>query len=334
MDYESVAALNPRVVYCSISGFGDDAGADRPGDDFLVQALGGLMSITGDTDGEPRKVGVALVDVLTGKDAVIGILAALTARQRTGRGEHVQVDLLSSLLAGLTNQAASFLATGVAPSRMGNRHPSIAPYETLHCADGILAIACGNDSQFARLANALGHPELAEDQRFADNPARVAHREQLVAALEDALHNASAREWERRLAAAGVPAGPVGSISGGIALAETLGLNPLLDLGTGHAPQIRHAARYSVSAPAPTALPPRLGQHTELVRTWLHQPAHASALPHPSDAPSPGCPKRAGSDGPVPVPAELRDRLQSRAERAHTTVSELAREAIERYLAS
>ena len=178
LDYAAVAAANPRVVYCSITGFGP--GTDRPGYDFLVQAMGGLMSITGDPDGEPRKVGVALVDVLTGKDAVIGILAALAARARTGQGEHVQVDLLSSLLGGLVNQAAGYLTTGRSPGRLGNAHPSIAPYETLRCADGLLAVACGNDEQFRRLVSVLGSPALAADPRFATNGDRVGHRGELV----------------------------------------------------------------------------------------------------------------------------------------------------------
>ncbi|MDT4918587.1 MAG: hypothetical protein QOH89_3287, partial [Pseudonocardiales bacterium] len=208
LDYPAVAAGNPTVVYCSITGFGPND--DRGGYDFLVQAVGGLMSITGDRDGEPRKVGVALVDVLTGKDAVIGILAALAARARTGRGEHVQVELLSSLLGGLVNQAAGYLATGVAPGRMGNAHPSIAPYETLHCADGLIAVACGNDGQFARLAGVLGVGQLAADPRVATNPARVRHRVELVELLERQLLGASAAVWEARLTAAGVPAGLVG----------------------------------------------------------------------------------------------------------------------------
>lgn len=197
LDYTSVAATNPRVVYCSITGFG--ASTPRPGYDFLVQAMGGLMSITGEPDGDPHKVGVALVDVLSGKDATIGILAALAARDRTGRGEHVQIDLLSSLLGSLANQAGSYLATGVVPVRMGNRHPSIAPYETLRCADGLLAVACGNDAQFARLAVELGIGALTVDARFDTNAARVANRDALVAALEGALRGASVADWEQRL---------------------------------------------------------------------------------------------------------------------------------------
>jgi crotonobetainyl-CoA:carnitine CoA-transferase CaiB-like acyl-CoA transferase len=260
-----VAAANPGVVYCSITGFG--AAADRPGYDFLVQAMGGLMSVTGDADGEPRKVGVALVDVLTGKDAVIGILAALAARTRTGRGEHVQVDLLSSLLGGLVNQAAGYLATGVAPGRMGNQHPSIAPYETLHCADGLLAVACGNDAQFGRLAAVLGAPGLADDPRFATNPHRVANRAALVAELERRLASDTAAAWEQRLGAAGVAAGPVGDIGSALERATGYGLEPLLEVGTRR--QVRHPVRFANSATAVPTPPPALGEHTDLVRTWL-----------------------------------------------------------------
>ncbi len=271
LGYDAVAAVNPRIVYCSVTGFGAGAGADRPGYDFLVQAVGGLMSITGDADGDPRKVGVALVDVLTGKDAVIGILAALAVRERTGRGDHVEVDLLSSLLGGLVNQAAAYLATGVAPGRMGNRHPSITPYETLHCADGLLAVACGNDGQFARLVTVLGTPELAKDERFATNPARVAHREALVDALEAATRTAPAAEWERRLTAAGLPAGQVGDIADGVALAESLGLHPIVEAGDDR--QIRHPVTYQAARTASPTAPPRLGEHDVLVRSWLSGPA-------------------------------------------------------------
>jgi formyl-CoA transferase len=271
LDYDSVAATNPDVVYCSISGFGADS--DRPGYDFLVQAVGGLMSITGDPDGEPRKVGVALVDVLTGKDAVIGILAALQARVRTGRGEHVQVELLSSLLGGMVNQVAGYLATGVAPGRMGNQHPSIAPYETLHCADGLLAVACGNDAQFARLAGALGVPELAADPRFATTPLRVANRSQLVPVLEQRLAADTAAGWEARLAAAGVPAGLVGDIGAAVQRAAADGLAPTVEVGTGR--QIRHPVRYRNASAKPPASPPRLGEHDELVRAWLAGPPDA-----------------------------------------------------------
>ena len=269
LDYDSVARTNPRVVYCSISGFGSGAGADSPGYDFLVQAVGGLMSITGDADGQPSKVGVAVVDVLTGKDAVIGILAGLAARERTGLGDHVEVDLLSSLLGGLANQASSYLTTGVSPSRLGNRHPSIAPYETLRCSDEVIAVACGNDAQFRRLADAIGRPELAADPRFATNPARVGHRDQLVIELERSLSTASAASWEQRLSAVGVPAGRVGDIGSAIARATELGLEPIVAVGQGRVPQVRHPVRFSRSVLASPMAPPGLGEHSDEVLQWL-----------------------------------------------------------------
>jgi len=269
LDYPTVAATNPRVVYCSISGFG--MAADRPGYDFLVQATGGLMSITGDADGEPRKVGVALVDVLTGKDAVIGILAALNARARTGRGEHVEVSLLSSLLGGLVNQAAGFLETGTPPGRMGNQHPSIAPYETLRCADGLLAVACGNNEQFARLAGALDVPALAGDLRYATNAARVSNRPALVAELEARLASATVAAWEARLRAVGVPCGQVGDLRSAFALAEECGLAPTVEVGTGR--QVRHPVQYASAATVAPTPPPALGEHDALVRGWLAGPA-------------------------------------------------------------
>ncbi|WP_375492159.1 CaiB/BaiF CoA transferase family protein [uncultured Jatrophihabitans sp.] len=274
LDYAAVAAGNERVVYCSITGFGP--GSDRPGYDFLLQAMGGLMSITGDADGQPHKVGVAVVDVLSGKDAVIGILAALTARERTGRGEHVQIDLLSSLLGSLANQAGSFLATGTVPRRMGNRHPSIAPYETLNCADGLLAVACGNDAQFARLAHSLGVPGLAIDERFATNAARVSNRQAMVDALEDVLRGDSAAQWEQRLTAADVPVAQVGDLASAFTQADAFGLAPTVEVGD--ARQVRHAVRYA-SAPGPLPAapspPPALGEHTDAVRAWLAGPPDA-----------------------------------------------------------
>ncbi len=278
LDYATVAAINPRLVYCSITGFGPEA--DLPGYDFLVQAVGGLMSITGEPDGEPLKVGVALVDVLTGKDAVIGVLAALARRDRTGLGDHVEVDLLSSLLGGLVNQASGYLATGVAPVRQGNRHPSIAPYEMLRCADGPLAVACGNDAQFHRLCRVLGVPHLATDARFAGNPLRVANRTALVAELERALAAAPAADWERRLTAVDVPAGVVADIGQAIDRAAALGLDPLVAVDRTGTRQVRHPVRYGRGRAEPPAPAPGLGEHTAAIRAWLDQP-RTTPLPHP-----------------------------------------------------
>lgn len=271
-DWATLSARHPRLIYASVSGFGLAAGAELPGYDFVAQALGGLMHITGDRDGEPMKAGVALVDVLTGKDAVIGILAALRRRELTGHGSRVDVNLLSSLQAALVNQASANLGAGVEPRRLGNRHPSIAPYEVLECADGPLAVACGNDAQFAKMTTVLGVPALATDARFAGNSDRVAHREELAAALEHALAVDTARTWAARLNAAGVAAGVVNTIGDGLALAERLGLEPVTET-TGDdgrvSRQVRPPVAWSPPVPSPTLAPPRLGEHTDGVLRWL-----------------------------------------------------------------
>lgn len=269
LDYPSVAAVNPQVVYASITGFGSAGGADLPGYDFIVQAMGGLMSITGAADGEPSKVGVALVDVLTAKDAAIGILAALQARHRDGHGQHVEVNLLSSLLGSLANQASSFLTTGTAPGRMGNQHPSIAPYETLRCRSGLLAIACGNDRQFRRLVEQLEIPEVAGDRRFASNAARVDNRTALVEVLENRLMQRDACEWEQALGRAGVPAAQVGTVESAFSRAADLGLEPIIALPEPHPPQVRHPVQYSHTPLRVPSPPPELGSDDLAVRAWL-----------------------------------------------------------------
>ncbi len=226
----TLRAANPGLVYCSVTGFGSGGGAALPGYDLLIQAVGGLMSITGDPGGEPQKAGVALVDVLAGLFASVGILAALRHRDRTGEGQRVEIDLLSSLLAALVNQGSAYTSGGTVPARMGNRHPSIAPYELVPCADHEIALAVGNDRQFAALCEVIGLPGLAGQDRFATNPARVEHRGELRTLLEDRLGRRPATEWAADLSAAGVPAGEVNDVAGAFALAERLGLNPTVDL--------------------------------------------------------------------------------------------------------
>ena len=215
-------------MYCSITGFGRGAGAELTGYDLLVQALGGLMSITGAPDGEPQKVGVALVDVLAGLFATVGILAAIRHREATGEGQLVEVDLLSSLLAALVNQGSAYTIAGVVPTRLGNEHPSIAPYEPLATGEGELVVAVGNDRQFAALCSSLGAPELDADPRFAGNAQRVVHRSALRRALEALLAARPAREWAAVLTAASVPAGVVNDVREAFALADALGLEPVI----------------------------------------------------------------------------------------------------------
>lgn len=248
LGFEQVVAGNPGVVYASVTGFGRAGGADLMGYDFLVQAVGGLMSVTGEPDGAPTKTGVAVVDVLTGKDLMAGVLAALVARGRTGQGCRVEVDLLSSLLAAMVNQGQSTLATGTAPGPMGNRHPSITPYETLRCGDG---------------------------PRFATNSARIAHRADLVQILESLLAVQDSATWQRSLTRAGVPAGRVGDLTDGFALAESLGLHPWTDVGEPGAPcpQVRHPVQYAPALSVAATAPPQLGEHDAQLCDWLRRPA-------------------------------------------------------------
>jgi len=230
LGYDDLRADNPGLIYCSITGFGGGGGAALPGYDLLVQALGGLMSITGTAEGEPQKVGVALVDVLAGLFSTVGILAALRHREAGGPGQRVEVDLLSSLLAALVNQGSAYTAGGVVPGRMGNEHPSIAPYELLRCADAELVLAVGNDRQFAAVCQVVERPGLAADERFITNSARVAHRRELRTVLERALVGRPAVEWAAALTEAGVPAGVVNDVAAAFALAERLGLEPVVGL--------------------------------------------------------------------------------------------------------
>jgi len=261
LGYAALSAADPALIYCSITGFGSGGGAALPGYDLLVQALGGLMSITGPPDGEPQKVGVALVDVLAGLFSAVGILAALRHRAATGEGQLVEVDLLTSLLAALVNQGSAFSLAGVVPARMGNAHPSIAPYELYRTGAGDLVLAVGNDRQFASLCEVLGEPGLAADPRFASNADRVAHREHLRVVLERLLLARAASDWSRALTEARVPAGVVNDIGGAFALAASLGMEPLIEIDRGDgsvARLTRNPIRLSRTPPRYRSAPPRL----------------------------------------------------------------------------
>jgi crotonobetainyl-CoA:carnitine CoA-transferase CaiB-like acyl-CoA transferase len=261
LSYEQLSDGNPGLIYCSITGFGRGAGADLPGYDLLVQALGGLMSITGDPEGEPQKVGVALVDVLAGLFSSVGILAALRHRDATGEGQRVEVNLLSSLLASLVNQGSAFTVAGEVPTRMGNQHPSIAPYELLGSAEGDLVVAVGTDRQFAALCEVLDEPDLAEDPLFATNDARVENRRLLRQALERLLASRPASAWAEALTEARVPAGVVNDLAGAFRLADGLGLHPVVSLprGNGEAVDLtRNPIGLSATPPTYRSAPPRL----------------------------------------------------------------------------
>jgi crotonobetainyl-CoA:carnitine CoA-transferase CaiB-like acyl-CoA transferase len=275
LDYDSVSRTNPEVIYCSVSGFGPGPGAALAGYDFIAQAVGGLMSITGQEDGPATKVGVALVDVLTGLHACIGILAALEARRITGRGQRVEVNLLSSLISSLINQGSAFANTGIVPHAMGNRHPSVVPYETLRTADGLLAVAVGNDAQFRTLCSLLNLSELADDERFRVNTARVQHRAVLVTALEGALASDNANRWAVRMNEAGVPCGPINDMAAAFELADQLELDPVTTMynvaGVSIA-QLTNPIRLSETPVRYTLPPPPLGADNEAVLQWLTEP--------------------------------------------------------------
>jgi crotonobetainyl-CoA:carnitine CoA-transferase CaiB-like acyl-CoA transferase len=271
LDFESVLATNPRVVYSSISGFGSGAGRDVPGYDLMVQAISGLMSLTGDPGGPPYRAGISVFDVMAGNHATIGILAALRHREATGQGQHVEVNLLSSALTGLVNHSSAYVAGGVVPYRMGNAHPSVFPYEPLPTADDDLIVTAANDGQFRRLCGVLGIPEVADDPRFVHNADRTANREELRLLLVDRLRTRGAVEWFDLLVGAGVPCGPIQTIDGGFAMAERFELDPVVEVGEGDraVPTTRHPIRFSRTPVSYRLPPPELDEHGAELREWL-----------------------------------------------------------------
>jgi crotonobetainyl-CoA:carnitine CoA-transferase CaiB-like acyl-CoA transferase len=265
LDAEAVRSRNPRVVYCSITGFGPDD--RRAGYDFIVQAESGLMAVTGDPDGSPTKVGVALVDVLTGLHAAAGILAALRRRESTGSGEHVQVSLLDSALASLVNVAQNALVTRSEPARYGNAHASIVPYEPFRAADGWVAVAAANDGLFRRLCDVAGRPELVRDERFATNEQRVRNRAELVETLVGVFVERPADEWLRDLSAAGVPVGKIRGVHD--ALRNASAVVAVQHPTAGELELVRSPVRFGSGEEAPLEPPPLLGQHTAQVLSRL-----------------------------------------------------------------
>jgi crotonobetainyl-CoA:carnitine CoA-transferase CaiB-like acyl-CoA transferase len=271
LDYQSVAASNPGLVYASISGFGAGGGKDLPGYDLMVQAMSGLMSLTGDPDGPPFRAGISVFDVMTGLHTAIGILAAINLRTRTGRGQHVEASLMASALSGMVNQTSAQVAGNVTPSRMGNSHPSLFPYEPLPTADGDLIVTAGNDAQFRKLCQVLDAEHLADDPRFARTGERTAHRTQLRELLVERLASRSAADWFRELTSAGVPCGPINSVAQGVAFAAEIGLDPVVLTGHGAAavPTVRHPLDFSASPPRYDLPPPALDEHGAEIREWL-----------------------------------------------------------------
>lgn len=285
LDYASLAADNPRLVYASITGFGQHGPrADEPGYDVVAEALTGIMSVTGEPDGPPSKVGVAWIDVMTGLTATIGILAALNARQASGRGQHIDLGLFDVGLMAMVNQAQSFLMTGTPPRRHGNAHPQIVPYQTFRASDGWLMLAVGNDAQFQRLVSAIGQPALGEDARFRTNAGRVAAREALVAKLAAVFIDQPRAVWIATLTAASVPAAPVHDLAEACADPQAAARDavwtmphPLLGALKQMANPLQHMSDTPARATAP---PPTLGQHTEhvLASALALDPAALAAL--------------------------------------------------------
>ncbi len=267
LGYEELKAINPRLVYASITGFGQTGlYSDRPGYDFVVQAMSGLMSITGEIDGAPHKVGVAISDVFAGLFAHSAILAALFHAERTGEGQHLDIALLDSQIAALVNIASNALVSGQTPGRYGNAHPSIVPYQTFRAADGDFALAVGNDGQFRQLCALIGRGEWGSDPRFATNPARVAHRVELVRLLNEVFADNSAGVWVERMLAVGIPSGPINTVTDILAdpNTEARGLIHVLD----GIPMIGHPVGFSATPSEIRLPPPAHGQHTEEV---LHE---------------------------------------------------------------
>lgn len=278
LDYAALKAINPRLVYCSITGFGQDGPyAARAGYDFLIQGLGGLMSLTGRPDAEagggPMKTGVALTDILTGLYAANAIQAALAWRERSGEGQYIDLALLDVQVACLANQAMNYLVTGESPARLGNAHPSIVPYQDFPTADGHMILAIGNDTQFARFCEAAGQPELACDARFATNQERVRHRETLIPLLAPLTRQRATADWIATLEALGVPCGPINTLAEVFADPQVCARGLRVDLPhpqAGHIPQVASPLRLSATPPAYRRPPPQLGQHTgEVLAEWL-----------------------------------------------------------------
>jgi crotonobetainyl-CoA:carnitine CoA-transferase CaiB-like acyl-CoA transferase len=276
LDYDTVAAANPTVVYASISGFGTtEQGRVLPGYDIIVQAMSGLMSLTGGPDTGPFRSGISVFDVMAGLHATIGILAALHARDDSGIGQHVEVNLLATAMSGMVNQTSAYAAGGVVPVRMGNSHPSLFPYEPLMCADGELVVTAGNNGQFRKLVEVLGVPELADDPRFSRNEDRTANRDELRPLLVERLMTRPKMEWFRAIIGAGVPCGPINDVGGGVAFAQEIGLEPVVEVGEGDAmvPSIRNPITFSETPVDYRLPPPGLDEHGDEIRAWLKGPA-------------------------------------------------------------
>ena len=278
LDYASLSVLNPRLIYCSITGFGQDGPyAQRAGYDFMIQALGGMMSVTGRAEGEPGagpvKVGVAVTDILTGLYASNAILAAVVERERSGLGQHIDLSLLDVQVACLANQSLNYLTTGIPPKRMGNAHPNIVPYQDFPSADGDFILTVGNDSQFRRFCSVAGHPEWAEDPRFATNAQRVAHRDLLIPLIRQVTVFRTTDQWMADLEQAGVPCGPINDLAQVFADPQVLARGLKVRMAhplSGEVDLVANPIRLSRTPVEYRLAPPLLGEHAaQILRDWL-----------------------------------------------------------------
>lgn len=271
LGYAAVAERNPAVVYASITGFGSAGGAALPGYDLLVQAMSGLMSLTGDPQSPAYRSGVAVFDVITGLHAAIGVLSALHERGQSGRGQRIEVNLMSSALSGMVNQTAGFLLSGNVPTRMGNEHPSIYPYEPLPTADGEIVLAIGNDRQFQTLCDVLGAHDVATDPRFSTPPDRSLNRSALRPLLQELLATRTASEWFDIFTEARLPCAPINDVRGGIEFAQRLGLEPVVAVGDGDEalPGVRNPITFSATPASYDLVPPGIDADRDDILQWL-----------------------------------------------------------------
>jgi crotonobetainyl-CoA:carnitine CoA-transferase CaiB-like acyl-CoA transferase len=272
LGYEQLRELNPRLVYCSVTGFGQTGPyRERPGYDFMIQGMGGMMSVTGEPNGEPQRAGVPIADIITGMYASIAICAALAHRERSGSGQHLDLALLDSQIALLAYQNTNYFATGVPPRRIGNLHPNIVPYQPFRASDGELILACGNDNLYRRFCDAAGCPGLATDPRFATNGKRVENRAELTRLLDEVFAKRSKREWLELLEAAGVPNGPINDVAQVFDEPQVKARGVRIELehaAAGHLPMVASPMRFSATPADYRRAPPLLGEHTAQV---LHE---------------------------------------------------------------
>jgi crotonobetainyl-CoA:carnitine CoA-transferase CaiB-like acyl-CoA transferase len=277
LDYASLQAINPGIIYCSITGFGQTGPyRNRAGYDFLIQGMGGLMSVTGEPDGTPGggpvKVGVAIVDIFTGMYAVTSVLAALAHRERTGEGEYIDLSLLDVQVATLANQATNYLVSGRSPERLGNAHPNIVPYQALATSDGHIILAVGNDGQFVRFCAVAGCPELADDERYGTNAARVRNRDELIPLIKELFRQRTSAEWIAALEHAGVPCGPINTIAEVFANPQVQSRGMRIDVphnGSGQIPLVGSPMKFTRTPLNDRQPPPQLGEHNDEVLTGI-----------------------------------------------------------------